>query len=167
MQDYRQQLQVLEDLESALEWETKHGDPDKTRDELDEMVEQVAQDWPSVYYRERLLQWLQAGTPDLDDTTSNDWVSDVSELIKPNNRQSVVSSLDNMLGAILYAQARDYLAGVIAASNTVAEAYTAVLLEAVEHRTHLATAYAMAPPYRYTVWTMGNTKHTVTVTEDN
>lgn len=171
MEDYRQQLEVLEDLESVLGWEVKHGDRDNgkdtTRDDVDEMVEQVAQDWPSVYYRERLLQWLQAGTPDLDDTTGADWVNNTRELVSEANARTVVGSVHDMLGAILYAQASDYLASVIGKADTVAEAYTAVLLEAVEHRTRLNTDYATRPPYEYTVWTMGNSKHTVTVTEHN
>jgi hypothetical protein len=84
--DYRTRLDILEDYASALKNHTRLDT--LTPDELDEIAHEVADQWPHIAYRGRVIQWLQAGSPDLDDAPAIEWVSDARKLINDSDSKA-------------------------------------------------------------------------------
>ena len=160
-EDYRTRLDVLEDMLDAL---TDYDPDDLTREQLDDIAQEVADRWPAITYRHRVVQWLQAGSPDLDEAPAVDYVSDVRELISNDNARSLVGSVHQALGVMLYGVAHAVIADAIE-DNTHADAVQAVTLAILDHRARLGVdSYAMRPPYRWTLWHSYDQTATVTVT---
>lgn len=155
---YRQELDILENLASALEDATS----------TEEIIYQVADQWPADYYNLRVIQWLHAGSPDLDETSATDGYQTATELIQRDNRGSVTKSIHDMLGSILYGMAHDYMCDVIDYDNdTPTEALDKVNAAIAEHRADLMThdGYAMKPPYQFGIFHQFDKDYTIVVTE--
>jgi hypothetical protein len=154
---YRQELDILEDLASALEEATS----------TEEVVYSVADQWPADYYNLRVIQWLHAGGPDLDDTSATDGYQTATELVQRDNRNSVTKSIHDMLGSILYGMAHDYMFDVVNYNDTPAEALDKVNAAIAEHRSDLMThdGYAMKPPYQFNIYSGHQATYTIHVTE--
>lgn len=156
--DYRTRLDILENLEDALNGYGT-GVDDMTREQLDNIAHEVADEWPSIYYNGRVVQWLRAGSPDLDGLPAVEWVEDTRELIGADSHQSVTLSVHEMLGVVLYGVARaviDDLLGDMEDGDNVAEE---VAREMAGCRARLGIpdgGYAMQPPYQ---WTLAYTMH--------
>jgi len=162
--DYRTRLDVLEDMLEAL----TDYDPDNLTDEtLDDITHHVAGQWPADAYRLRLVQWLQAGSPDLDETPAVDHVDDVRQLVGDERARSLVRSVDEMLGTILYGVAHAVIDDALD-GTTHADAVEAITLAIHDHRARLGVdSYAMRPPYTWTLWQTFNQTARVTVEERN
>jgi hypothetical protein len=148
--DYRTRLDILENLADALNGYGADVD-DMTRDQVDEIAHEVADAWPSIFYNGRVVQWLQAGAPDLDGLPAVEWVSDARELIGADSYRSVSLSIHAMLGAVLYGVARAVIDDTIGDldGETPREA---VAREMAGCRARLGiadNAYAMQPPYQW------------------
>ena len=163
MISYRQELDLLENLQTALQ------NPDDYDNEHGEMMHQIADDWPSDYYGQRVTQWLQAGQPDIHDTTAEEYVKDITQIIKTEHRNNLTQSLHDVLGVILYNAARDYMNKTIGNIEETEEALLVVDQEIAEHRANVMThdGHALTPPYSYTIWHGYNQTHTVQVTPTN
>ena len=153
---YRQELDILENLASALE------DAIST----EEILYQVADQWPEDAYNLRVIQWLHAGGPDLDDTSATDGYQTATELIQRDNQNSVTKSIHDMLGSILYGMAHDYMFDVVNHDDTPTEALDKVNAAIAEHRADLMRhdGYAMTPPYQFGVFHSYDKDYTVHVT---
>jgi len=148
--DYRTRLDILEDYAAAVEDEGGHTLP---LEELNDIAHQVADQWPAVSYRARLVQWLQAGSPDLDEAPAVEHVSDVRELIGDDQARSLVRSIDEILGVMLYGVARSVIDDTIGDAATTREALEDLARTIGDHRARLnVTGYAMQPPYQWTLW---------------
>jgi hypothetical protein len=147
--DYRTRLDILEDMRDAM--------ADYTADELDadtieDMARQVADNWPSISYRRRVVQWLQAGSPDFDQAPDVEYITDARQLINNDQAPSVNASINAILGVMLYGVARAVISDTLE-DNTHADAVDAVNLAIGDHRTRLdVDRYAMTPPYEWTLW---------------
>jgi hypothetical protein len=157
---YRQELDILENLESALQYNTAN---------IDDISWQVAAEWPSDHTGERITQWLQARQPDLDDTTLTEGYGNVTELITPQHLNNLTQSLHDIIGTILHGLASDYINTVINIDTTPEETLTTIKGEIAEHREHLqlTNGHALTAPYRYHLYTGHNNIHAVHVTENN
>jgi hypothetical protein len=151
--DYRTRLDILENLASVLDG---YGEDvaDMTRDQLDDIAHEVADQWPHVSYRGRVVQWLQAGGPDLDGLPAVEWVEDTRQLINDRDAQSVAGSINTLLGTVLYGVARaviDDLLGDIEDGDNIGEE---VAREMAGHRARLNIPdghHALQPPYQWTL----------------
>jgi hypothetical protein len=163
MISYRQELDLLENLQTALQ------NADDYDNDHEEMVHQIAEDWPNEYYGQRVTQWLQAGQPDIHDTSAEDYVEDITQIIKTENRNNLTQSLHDILGVILYVAARDYMNETIGNIEETEEALLIVDQEIAEHRANVMThdGHALTPPYQYTILNTYNQTHTVHVTPNN
>jgi len=148
-EDYRTRLDILEDMADAI---ADYTADDLTRDQLEDIAWQVANNWPSVSYRKRVVQWLQAGSPDFDDAPDVEHVTDARQLINNDQAPSVCASIHAILGVILYGVAHAVISDTIE-DNTHADAVETITLAIGDHRARLGVdRYAMAPPYQWTLW---------------
>jgi hypothetical protein len=154
---YRQELDILENLESALDG----------ADSTEEIVYQVADEWPADQYTMRVIQWLHAGSPDLDETSVTDNNQTATELVQRDHRNSVSQSVHDMLGAILYGMAHDYLYDIVNHDDHPTEALAKVNAAIAEHRADLMQhdGYAMKPPYQFNIYSGHQATYTIHVTE--
>ena len=163
--DTRTRLDVLENFASVLNGYRDADLRDMTREQLADIAHEVADEWPHLAYRGRLVQWLQAGAPDIDETPALEWVTDARELIGADSYQSVTLSVHAMIGTVLYGVARaviDDLLFYIEDGDHIGEE---VAREMAGHRARLNIpdgGYALQPPYR---WTLSHSyDHTTRVT---
>lgn len=154
---YRQELDILENLESALD----------NADSTEEIVYQVADQWPADQYTMRVIQWLHAGSPDLDETSITDGNQTATELIQRDHRNSVSQSIHDMLGSVLYGMAHDYMFDVVNHDDHPTEALAKVNAAIAEHRADLMEhdGYAMKPPYQFNIFNGYQGTYTIHVTE--
>lgn len=154
---YRQELDILENLASALDG----------ADSTEETVYEVADQWPADPYTLRVLQWLHAGSPDLDETSATDGYDNTQELIGADSCSSVTKSIHAMLGLVLYGMAHDYMFDVVSWEDTSAEALIKVNAAIVEHRADLMKhdGHAMTPPYQFNIYNGHQSTYTVHVTD--
>lgn len=154
---YRQELDILEDLESALDGCAS----------VEDTVYEVADQWPEDAYNLRVIQWLHAGSPDLDETSPTSGYTDTRELIGADSYQSVTLSIHAMLGIILYGMAHDYMWDVVSYDDQPVEALEKVRAAIAEHRSDLMQhdGHAMTPPYQFNVFHSYDKDYTVHVTE--
>jgi len=153
---YRQELDILEDLESAL----------NDCADLENLVFEIADQWPEDAYNLRVIQWLQAGSPDLDETSVTDWQEDATQLVAPQHRSSISQSIHDMLGAVLFGMANDYLNEVIDTDDHPSEALAKVNAAITEHRADLMQhdGHAMTPPYQFGIFHSFDKDYTIHVT---
>jgi hypothetical protein len=149
--DTRTRLDVLENFASVVNGYGADVD-DMTRDQVEDLAHEVADAWPSHAYNTRVIQWLQAGSPDLDGLPAVEWVSDARELIGADSYRGVTTAIHAMLGAVLYGVARavidDLLDDMKDGDNIRAE----VAREMAGCRARLGiadNAYALTPPYQW------------------
>ena len=156
---YRQELDILEDLESALNDCANVGFT----------VTEVADQWPENAYNLRVIQWLHAGSPDLDETSVTDWQEDATQLVAPQHRSSISQSIHDMLGAVLFGMANDYLNDVIDFDASPWDCLQAVRTAIAEHRADLMQhdGHAMTPPYQFGVFHSYDKDYTIHVTARN
>ena len=154
---YRQELELLENLESAL-----NGCAN-----VEETVYEVADQWPEDAYNLRVIQWLHAGSPDLDETTMTDGYGNTQELIGADSCNSVSKSVHAMLGFVLYGMAHDYMFDVIDHDDRPWEALAKVNAAIAEHRADLMMhdGHAMKPPYQFNIYSDHQATYNITVTE--
>ena len=154
---YRQELELLENLEDVL----------NDCANVEETIQTVADQWPHHAYNLRVIQWLHAGSPDLDETSVTDGCQDVRELIAPQHRDSISQSLHDMLGSVLYGMASDYIHDVIDVDASPWDCLQAVRAAITEHRLDLMThdGHAMTPPYQFQIWQGHQATYTIHVTE--
>ena len=161
---YRQELELLENLENVL----------NDCANVEETIQEVADQWPHHAYNLRVIQWLHAGSPDLDETSVTDsnqmgaWLL-ATELVAPQHRDSISQSLHDMLGSVLYGMASDYLNDIVDADDHPTEARAKVLAAIAEHRADLMQhdGHAMTPPYQFQIWQGHDHTYTIHVTETN
>jgi hypothetical protein len=155
--DYRTRLDILENMAYRLK---EYGDT-ATRPELDEIAHEVADEWPHIAYNGRLIQWLQAGSPDLDELPAVDWVTDARELIGADSYQSVSLAVHAMLGAVLYGVARAVIDDGIGITSSLQTAQRRISEMMADHRARLQIPdgnHALTPPYQWTLaYTIDNT----------
>jgi hypothetical protein len=153
---YRQELDILENLESAL----------NDCANVEDTVFEVADHWPTDPYTLRVLQWLHAGSPDLDETSATDGYQTATELVRPENRNSISKAIHDMIGTALFGMARDYMFDVVDPDDHPTEARAKVLAAITEHRADLMKhdGHAMTPPYEFGVWYGYDHDYTVHVT---
>ena len=153
---YRQELDILEDLESAL----------NDCANVEETVYEVADQWPEDAYNLRVIQWLHAGSPDLDETSSTDGYNNTQELIGADSCNSVSKSVHAMLGFVLYGMAHDYMFDVVNYDDTPTEALDKVRAAITEHRADVMQhdGHAMTPPYQFGVFHSFDKDYTIHVT---
>jgi hypothetical protein len=153
---YRQELDILEDLESAL----------NDCANVEETVYEVADQWPEDAYNLRVIQWLQAGSPDLDETSSTDGCQDARELVGADSYNSVSKSIHAMLGAVLHGMALDYIHDVIDIDTSPWACLDKVRQAIMEHRADLMQhdGHAMTPPYQFGVFHSFDKDYTIHVT---
>jgi hypothetical protein len=159
--DYRTRLDVLENFAGAVNGYRDADIKDMTRDQLDDIAHEVADEWPSQGYNRRVVQWLQAGSPDLDELPAVDWVSDARELIGADSYRGVTTAIHAMLGAVLYGVARaviDDLLDDMEDGDNIGEE-VAREMAGCRARLEIAdNAYALQPPYQWTLaYTIDNT----------
>ena len=156
---YRQELELLENLEDVL----------NDCANVEETIQEVADQWPHDANNRRVIQWLHAGSPDLDETSVTDGYLDVRHLVAPQHRDSISQSLHDMLGSVLYGMASDYLNDIVDADDHPAEARAKVLAAIAEHRADLMQhdGHAMTPPYQFQIWQGHDHTYTIHVTETN
>lgn len=154
---YRQELELLENLEDVL----------NDCASVEEMVYSVADQWPHHAYNRRVIQWLHAGSPDMDETSVTDSNQTATELVQRDHRNSVTQSIHDMLGAVLYGMAHDYLYDVVNYDDKPWEALDKVRAAITEHRLDLMThdGHAMTPPYEFQIWQGHDYTYTVHVTD--
>lgn len=159
-EDYRTRLDILENMLDAV---TDYDPDDLAEETLDDLAHVVADQWPALSYRKRVVQWLQAGSPDLDDAPATEHIHDARELISNEHARSVVGSVHNMLGAVLYGVARAVISDTLDGA-TESDAVENITLAIGDHRARLGVdRYAMAPPYKWTLWHSYDQTATVTV----
>ena len=124
---YRQELELLENLEDVL----------NDCANVEETIQTVADQWPHHAYNLRVIQWLHAGSPDLDETSVTDNTTAATELVAPQHRDSLTKSLHDMLGSVLYGMASDYLNDIVDVDDHPTEALAKVNAAIVEHRADL------------------------------
>lgn len=154
---YRQELELLENLEDVL----------NDCANVEETVYSVADQWPHDAYNLRVIQWLHAGSPDLDETSVTDSNQTAVELIQRDHRNSVSQSLHDMLGAVLYGMAHDYLYDIVNHDDHPTEALAKVNAAIAEHRADLMMhdGHAMTPPYQFNIYSGHQATYTIHVTE--
>ena len=154
---YRQELDILENLESAL----------NDCANVEEIVYEIADQWPADQYTMRVIQWLHAGSPDLDETSVTDSTTAATELVQRDHRNSVSQSVHDMLGSVLYGMAHDYMFDVVNHDDHPTEALAKVNAAIVEHRADLMEhdGYAMKPPYQFNIYNGYQGTYTVHVTD--
>jgi hypothetical protein len=154
---YRQELELLENLEDVL----------NDCASVEEMVYSVADQWPADQYTMRVIQWLHAGSPDLDETSVTDSNQTAIELIQRDHRDSVTQSIHDMLGSVLYGMAHDYMFDIVSGDDLPWEALSKVKLEIMEHRADLMEhdGYAMKPPYQFNIFNGYQGTYTIHVTD--
>lgn len=154
---YRQELDILENLESAL----------YDCADLEAVAWEIADQWPSDAYNLRVIQWLQAGSPDLDDTSVSDCYNTAAELVAPQHRGSLTQSLHDMIGTVLHGIAHDYISDVIDVNDdTPVEALDKVRAAIAEHRADLMQhdGHALTPPYQFSIYNGHQATYTIHVT---
>lgn len=153
---YRQELDILENLEDVI----------KDCADLEEIVFEIADQWPADPYNLRVIQWLQAGSPDLDETSITDGYQTATELVAPQNRGSLSKSIHDMLGTVLVGMALDYMHDVIDIDSRPWEALATVREAITEHRANLMQhdGHAMTPPYQFGVFHSYDRDYTIHVT---
>ena len=161
-EDIRTRLDILEDLADRL------TDSDVTEDTFDfsTIADEVADRWPSIAWRPRVVQWLQAGSPDLDDTPEVDWVTDVRTLIKDEDSDSVTRSVFTMLGVVLYGVVRAVADDVVDSEDDLETARKKIADMIADHRARVMThdGDAMTPPYEWVLAYSFDSTSTVVVT---
>jgi len=160
---YRQELDLLENIESALEY--NHAEIN-----VDEIAQEIANEWPSDYYADRVIQWLHAGQPDIDDTAAGEWTDDITKTLDEGDTESLTKTLHTVTGVILQTLAFDYLGDVIELwDDTNQEALTKIHAEINEHRAHIMEhdGLALTAPYQFHLTTSHSNRYTVHVTVDN
>ena len=153
---YRQELDILENLESAL----------NDCANVEDTVIEVADQWPEDAYNLRVIQWLHAGSPDLDETSLTDGYNNTQELIGADSCNSVNKSIHAMLGYVLYGMAYDYIWSVIDTDDHPTEALAKVNAAIAEHRADLMQhdGHALTPPYQFGVFHSYDKDYTIQVT---
>jgi hypothetical protein len=154
---YRQELDILENLEDAL----------NDCANVEETVYSVADQWPHHAHNLRVIQWLHAGSPDLDEISLGDAYDSTTDIISGNDRNSVTASLHAMLGVVLYGMAHDYMFDIVSGDDLPWEALAKVKLEIMEHRADLMQhdGYAMKPPYQFNIYSGHQATYTIHVTD--
>jgi hypothetical protein len=146
--DYRTRLDILENMAYRLR---EYGDT-ATRPELDEIAHEVADEWPHIAYQGRIIQWLQAGAPDLDGLPAVEWVSDARELIGADSYRGVTTAIHAMLGAVLYGVARAVIDDLLDDMEDGDNIGEAVAREMAGCRARLDIPdgnHALTPPYQW------------------
>jgi hypothetical protein len=150
-EDYRTRLDILEDYASALD---NYGNLEQiTPDELDEIAHEVADAWPHHGYRNRVIQWLQAGSPDLD-TPAVEWVEDARQLINDSDSNSAIKAIHAMLGTVLFGVALAVINDNVNPDDSPAQIREDLALTIGDHRARLRIpdgAHAHTPPYQWTL----------------
>ena len=151
-EDTRTRLDILENLVDAIDNE-REG---LQRVELDEIAHQVADEWPANNYNGRVVQWLMAGRPDLDDAPAVEWVTDARELIGADSYRSVNLAIHAMLGAVLYGVARAVIDDAIGYADDMDTARRNITQTMAAYRARVMThdGHALTPPYQ---WTLSHT----------
>jgi hypothetical protein len=160
---YRQELDLLEYMEDALQG--NHGEIN-----LQDIAHQISAEWPSDQYGERVTQWLQAGQPDIDDTSAEEWTDYITDLLDDRDKGSLTLTLHKVAGVILQTLAFDYLGNVVDLwKDTNAEALQKVTLEIRKHRSDLMQhdGLALTPPYEFPLGIHNGTRYTVQATPEN
>ncbi len=150
--DYRTRLDILEDYASALDNHTKLDT--LTPDELDEIAHQVADQWPHHGYQNRVIQWLQAGSPDLDDAPAAEWVSDARELINDSDSNSALKAVHAILGTVLFGVALAVINDNVDPDREPAQILEDLANAMGDHRARLRIpdgSHAHTPPYEWTL----------------
>lgn len=146
-EDIRTRLDILEDLSDWI------NDASWTEDIFDfsTIADEVGDRWPKSSLRRRFVQWLQAGSPDLDDTPEVDWVTDVRTLIKDVDSDSVTRSVFTMLGVVLYGVVRAVADDVVDSEDDLETARKKIADMIADHRAKVMThdGDAMTPPYEW------------------
>jgi hypothetical protein len=159
---YRQELDILEDLADMLK--------DGSESDLNLVRDQIADQWPEDAYNLRVIQWLHAGSPDLDEVSLGDAYDHATDMIARSDRNSITKSVHAMLGLVLYGMASDYITDVFDPwSDTPAEALAKVTEAIADHRADLMQhdGHAMTPPYQFQIWQGYDHTYTIHVTETN
>ena len=154
---YRQELELLENLQDVL----------NDCANVEETIYSVADQWPHHAYNMRVIQWLHAGSPDLDETSVTDSNQTAIELVQRDHRNSVTQSLHDMLGSVLYGMAHDYMFDVIDHDDHPSEALAKVNAAIADHRSNLMMhdGHAMKPPYQFNIYNDHQATYNITVTE--
>ena len=154
---YRQELELLENLQDVL----------NDCASVEETVYSIADQWPHHANNMRVIQWLHAGSPDLDEVSLGDAYDHATDIISGNDRNSITASLHAMLGVVLYGMAHDYMFDVIDHDDRPWEALTKVNAAIAEHRSDLMMhdGHAMTPPYQFNIYNGHQATYTIHVTE--
>ena len=153
---YRQELDILENVECAL----------NDCANVEDTVFEVADQWPEDAYNLRVIQWLHAGSPDLDETSATDGYQTATELVRPENLNSISKVIHDMIGTALFGMAKDYMFDVVDYDDHPTEARAKVLAAIAEHRADLMQhdGHAMTPPYQFGVFHSYDKDYTIHVT---
>jgi len=154
---YRQELEILEELENVLEYSTENIP-------LEEIIWETSAQWPNDNHTERRTQWIMAGYPDLND----EYEEDVTLYLSAAERRSIHSSLHLLIGVALSDIARQYIHNLIDTDEDTHETALVKIAEAIsQHRNVLNLSsgdHAMSAPYNYALMYANQERHDVYVT---
>jgi len=155
---YRQELDLLENLDSAI-----HYTQENTT--LDEIVFETCNEWVNHNYAQRRTQWIMAGCPDMSEDHEE---MDLTVYLDIEDKRSLTVMHHTLIGIVLSSLASGYAHKIMGNSDTHEIAAKKISSAIAQHRDtlHLTQRdnYAMSAPYNYALMYANQERHDVYVT---